>query len=61
MTRHHPLDGNMIAADAHYERDDYVSDTCDMCGAMLDGEEATRDDDATELCSMCADFLRDEQ
>jgi Zn finger protein HypA/HybF involved in hydrogenase expression len=36
--RWHPLDGNMIAADAHYEDEEEVSE-CPVCGSELEEED----------------------
>lgn len=66
MSRHHPLDGNMIAADAHYEQsspDDF--DGCDMCGVSfvmpdINGFQHRQDHDMYFLCESCADEMKEE-
>lgn len=67
MTRHHPLDGNMIAADAHYERphpDDH--DFCDRCGRPfhtpdVDGVQWDQHPVLFMLCTDCGDLMEGEE
>lgn len=66
MTQWHPLDGNMIAADAYYEQtspDDF--DGCDRCGVSfelpdVDGFHHRQDSDICFLCESCADEMKEE-
>lgn len=63
MTQWHPLDGNMIAADAHYEQSN--QDECDMCGVSfvltdIDGFQYQQDSDIYFLCESCADEMKEE-
>lgn len=66
MTRWHPLDGNMIAADSHYEQSrpsDF--DECGMCGVSfvlpdVDGFQHRQDHDIYFLCESCADEMKEE-
>lgn len=46
--RWHPLDGNMIAADAHYAENEDDAPECPVCG-----EELEFDDDDFAYCPVC--------
>ena len=50
MTRHH-LDGNAIAADAHYGREEPETETCPECGG--DGTQYYGPDDRWRWCRNC--------
>lgn len=67
MPNRHPLDGNAIAADRHYEQDrpsDY--DFCDRCGRPFGGDEDDQFDFVRQhprlfmLCEVCGDEMEDE-
>ena len=68
MTARHPLDGNAIAADAHYGQDrasDY--DFCDRCGRPtngdpdLDGNVWRQHPTLFMFCEDCGDEMEDEE
>lgn len=50
MTRH-SLDGNAIAADAHYGREEPETETCPECGG--DGAQYHGEDDRWRPCHIC--------
>lgn len=63
MTQWHPLDGNMIAADAYCEQS--KQDECDMCGVSfvlpdIYGFPHQQDRDIYFLCESCADEMKEE-
>lgn len=67
MTPRHPLDGNAIAADQHYDQPHPSDhDFCDQCGATF--REPNADDRTVEqhrvmfvLCESCGDNMEDER
>ncbi len=70
MTARHPLDGNAIAADAHYGQgraEDH--DFCDRCGAPFSDDPARIDPNTCAvtqhptlfmLCTDCGDDMEDD-
>lgn len=67
MTDRHPLDGNAIAADAHYEDRPEHHDFCDRCGCLFEADPNDEDAPACPqhpvmfmYCEDCGDDMQAE-